>query len=92
DIHPNIAEIYRRKVERFSSVMDDPALRTEAADDIRSLIGEIVIVPGEKRRQFTATLRGELMGILDFVGGKPTPPAGGQLIPKAVGCSARSTR
>ncbi|MGC4252630.1 MAG: recombinase family protein [Sphingobium sp.] len=33
EIHPNIAGIYRRKVERFNRIVDDPALRAEAAED-----------------------------------------------------------
>ncbi len=40
----------------------------EAAEAIRSLIGDVVLKPGPKRGQVDAELRGELMGILDFTG------------------------
>ncbi|WBO24342.1 recombinase family protein [Sphingomonas abietis] len=81
DIHPNIAEIYRRKVARFTESVDDPDLRADIASDVRSLVGRIILKPGEKRGHIEATLCGELMGILDFArDGKPPP--GGGVIPK----------
>ena len=67
DIHPNIAEIYKAKVIRLTEALADPELPSEAADAIRSLVGEVVLTPGEKRGEINAVLRGELMGILDFV-------------------------
>jgi hypothetical protein len=36
DIHPNIAEIYRRKVERLAEALHQPEERDEAADAIRA--------------------------------------------------------
>jgi hypothetical protein len=47
----------------------EPDGGTTAAEAIRSLIGEVVLRPGAKRRQVMAELRGELMGILDFAEG-----------------------
>jgi site-specific DNA recombinase len=70
DVHPGIAEIYRRKVAQLVETLDDPDTRLDASSDIRSLIGKIILHPGEKRGQVHATLNGELMGILDFVNGK----------------------
>ncbi len=67
DIHPGIAEIYHRKVEHLIETLQDPEARAEAAADIRSLVGKIVVTPGDKRGVVYATLHGELMGILDFV-------------------------
>jgi site-specific DNA recombinase len=63
DLHPNIAEHYRAKV-----------IRLEAREDIRSLVGEVVITPGEKRGESHATLRGELMAILDLAAGRRRSP------------------
>ena len=40
---------------------------------IRSLIGEVVLNPGDKRGEVHATLRGEFMAILDFAAGRNTP-------------------
>ncbi len=73
DVNPNIAEVYRRKVEHLSVKLADPQANREAAAAIRSLIGEIVLMPGAKRCQVHATLRGELMSILDFAAGRNTP-------------------
>jgi hypothetical protein len=67
DVHPNIAEVYRAKVIHLTEALADPALQAEAAEDIRSLVGEVVLTPGEKRGDMRAVLRGELMGILDVV-------------------------
>ena len=40
---------------------------------IRSLIGDIVLTPGERRGEINTTLRGELMAILGIAGGGNTP-------------------
>jgi DNA invertase Pin-like site-specific DNA recombinase len=66
DVHPNIANLYRRNVERFTQALNDPDGGRQAAEALRSLIGEIVLTPGEKRGEVHAELRGELMGILAF--------------------------
>jgi len=66
DVHPNIADNYRRWVERFAEALQDPDGGRQAAEALRSLIGEIVLMPGKKRGQVHATLRGELMGILSL--------------------------
>lgn len=81
DVNPNIAEVYRRKVEHLSDALADPQANQEAATAIRSLIGEIVLTPGAKRGQVHATLRGELMSILDFAAGRNTP---GTSAPRAI--------
>jgi hypothetical protein len=73
DVHPGIAEIYKRKVARLTATLADPQTRLEASGDIRSLVGRIVLHPGGKRGEVHATLRGSLIGILDFVNGTPQP-------------------
>lgn len=75
DVHPAIAEIYRRKVARLTETLEDPETRLDASSDIRSLVGKIVLHPGGKRGEVHATLHGSLMGILDFVGDTPQPDA-----------------
>lgn len=66
DMHPHMDTHYRRNVERFTEELDDPDGGREAAEAIRSLIGGIVLNPGEKRGEVHISLRGELMGILDL--------------------------
>jgi DNA invertase Pin-like site-specific DNA recombinase len=73
DMHPGIAEIYRRKVEGLAEALEDPQTRLDAQEAIRLLIGRIVLHPGDKRGQIHATLHGELIGILDFVQDTHTP-------------------
>lgn len=70
DIHPNIANIYRLRVERFTEALHDPEGGRQAAEALRSLIGEITLTPGTKRGEVHATLRGELFGIFEFVKGE----------------------
>ncbi len=43
DLHPNIAEHYRAKVIRLAETLVEPESNGEAREDIRSLIGEVVI-------------------------------------------------
>lgn len=73
DVHPGIAEIYKRKVARLTETLGDPETRLDASRDIRSLVGKIILSPGERRGEVHATLHGSLMGILDFVNGTPKP-------------------
>ena len=54
-------------------------------EDIRSLIGEVVITPGEKRGESHAALRGELMAILDLAAGRPRSPKM-EVITNALAC------
>src|ERR1700694_177110 len=73
DVHPNIAELYRAKVIRLAETLAEPESNGEAREDIRSLVGEVVITPGDKRGESHAILRGELMAILDLAAGRPRP-------------------
>lgn len=73
DVHPGIAEIYKRKVASLVETLGDPDMRLDASSDIRSLVGKIVLHPGDKRGEVHATLHGSLMGILDFVNDNPQP-------------------
>ncbi|MDP2373997.1 recombinase family protein [Reyranella sp.] len=66
DIHPNVAGIYRRKVERLAEALQHPQERAEAADAIRGLIERITLTPGPKRGQIDATLHGDLGTILEW--------------------------
>ena len=70
DIHPNVAGIYRRKVERLSEALQNPQERDEAAAAIRDLIERITLTPGPKRGQIDATLHGDLGTILEWAATK----------------------
>src|SRR3546814_5903697 len=58
DVHPGIAEIYKRKVARLTETLGDPETRLDASSDIRSLVGKVVLHPGERRGEVHATLHG----------------------------------
>src|SRR5690606_17613597 len=77
DVHPGIAEAYKRQVERLVEALEDPETRLDASQAIRSLIERIVLHPGTKLGEVHATLHGALMGILEFAQGTPRPAATG---------------
>ena len=85
DVHPNIAEHYRAKVIRLAETLAEPEANVETREDIRSLIGEVVITPGEKRGESHASLRGELMAILDLAAGRRISPKT-EVITNALAC------
>ncbi|MBO1329601.1 recombinase family protein, partial [Acetobacter suratthaniensis] len=70
DIHPQVAEIFRQKVERLAASLNDPEDRPEATQALRALIEKIVITPGRKRGESFAVLHGELGRILRFTAQK----------------------
>ena len=63
-IHPNLAELYRRRVADLERVLLDPELGSEAMDLIRSMITEIKIVPREDAEGVHLELAGDLARIL----------------------------
>lgn len=73
DIHPGIAETYRRRIERLTAALSHPDDALEAAEAIRKIIDRIVFTPGETRRDLSITLQGEFGTILDWIDrtGKP---------------------
>ncbi|MGO9674273.1 MAG: recombinase family protein, partial [Methylocella sp.] len=74
DIHPNVAGVYRRKVERLAEALQDPQERGEAAEAIRALIERITLRPGAKRGEIAATLHGDLGTILEWTAPKQNTP------------------
>ena len=66
DIHPNVAGIYRDKVERLAAALDNPGERDEAAVAIRGLIERIVLTPGVAWGEMDAKLVGDLGTILEW--------------------------
>lgn len=83
DVHPNLANVYRLRIDRFTDALDDPDGGRQAAEALRSLIGQIVLTPGEKRGEVNAELRGELFGILNFVKDEQNQCGAGFMLPVA---------
>ena len=67
DIHPNASGIYRKKVERLTTALNNPQDRNEAARAIRALVEKITLRPGPNRGEIDATLHGELGTVLGWI-------------------------
>ena len=72
-LHPNIAALYRARVEMLGAALHDLDHGREAFDMIRSLISEVRLVPAHG--ELTIELKGELAGILALAGGSGEPLA-----------------
>ncbi len=70
-IHPNLAELYRRKVAELHETLQQEDTRAEAAEIIRSLIDEIVLTP--ERGELRIDLKGELAGIMALASDSKKP-------------------
>jgi hypothetical protein len=91
-IHPNLPDLYRRKVAELRRILDDEATRPQAVEVIRSLIERIEIHPGQKRGVCEVILVGALAQILAFARQKTTaasPGDGGTFLLVAGACNHR---
>ncbi|MEX2167498.1 MAG: hypothetical protein WD852_10865 [Methyloceanibacter sp.] len=57
-IHPNLPDLYRRKVSRLQRLLDDEETRSQAVEIIRSLIDRIEVHPGQERGHCEAIIVG----------------------------------
>jgi site-specific DNA recombinase len=76
-LHPRLAEVYAEKVHQLEQALNDPAIRAEAADVLRSLIDRIELRPRDKDQGIAATLHGDLaqiLGLCDDSGRKQKLP------------------
>jgi len=63
-LHPNLSDLYRRKVEQLADSLRDPAIRPAVLDTIRSLI-EAVTVHIDEDGNVTLALDGALSAMID---------------------------
>ena len=63
-MHPNLAEVYRRKVAELHMILQDETKRAEAMEQIRALVEGITITPDAGGLR--VELKGELAGILQL--------------------------
>ena len=68
-LHPNLAELYRKKVENLRGVLNDDDTRPEATNILRDLVDEIRIHPGGEAPKIE--LVGDLARILSFANENP---------------------
>ena len=71
-LHPSMEEEYRKRIDRLFVALEDEQTRLEASEDVRSLVGLIVVGPGKNDRA-KLWLEGDLAGILTLAAGKKTP-------------------
>jgi site-specific DNA recombinase len=64
ELHPNLPELYRRRVEALEAALKDTEGSAAAAEALRSLIDAIVFYPNEGRGQYHMELRGDLAAFL----------------------------
>ena len=63
-LHPNLAELYRRKVTGLAATLEDPEIRTEALEAVRALIHQVTVHVGAEG--VTLDLVGALTAMLDL--------------------------
>ncbi len=63
-LHPNLAEVYRQKIQNLRDALNQDDSRADAAGLLRSLIDEIRLVPVDG--QLDIYLVGNLAAILDL--------------------------
>jgi DNA invertase Pin-like site-specific DNA recombinase len=72
-LHPNLAQVYRQKVERLEQALQDPIVSAAAAEALRSLVDAVLVHPGERRGEVSLELRGDLAAFLHL---RDAPPDG----------------
>ena len=72
-LHPNLPEVYRRKVAHLHTLLEQPDTKVEAMDLIRSLVEAIVLTPEDGTLR--VDLRGELAAILGLCADSKKPGA-----------------
>lgn len=76
-LHPNLPELYRRKVEGLQQALSDPACHAEALEIVRGLIEQVLVSPGPDGTGHTIDLHGDLAAMLTL-GSESTKPASGE--------------
>ena len=75
-LHPNLAEVYRTKVQNLHLALGDPATQTEAIEIIRTLIERVVVTPGEGK-SFEFELIGDIAAMVAMGADSKKPAPGG---------------
>ena len=65
-LHPNIGELYARKIGNLNSLLQNDTTKNQATEIIRSLIEKIVVSPTGQRGKSDVVLHGALASILAY--------------------------
>lgn len=63
-LHPNLAGLYRQKIEALKAALDNEDIRTEALTIIRRLIEAVVVHPAGQ--SYEIELIGEIAGMVEI--------------------------
>ncbi len=77
ELHPNMASLYRKKVDRLQVLLADETTRPQAMDLIRSMIDRIEVHVGAERGRPDVILVGALAQILAFTQQNKTAASNG---------------
>ena len=77
EAHPNMAELYAKKVTELRSLLTDETTRPQAIDIVRSMIDRIEIHTGAERGKPDVILVGALAQILAFTQQNKTAASNG---------------
>nr|MBC8269582.1 hypothetical protein [Rhodospirillaceae bacterium] len=77
EVHPNIAELYHKKVMELQTLLTDETSRPQAMEIIRSMIDRIEVSVGEERGKAEVILVGALAQILTFTQQNKTAASNG---------------
>lgn len=77
ELHPNIAELYAKKVTELQTLLEDDSTRHQAMDSVRTLIDHIEVHYSGRRGDPDVILVGALASILDFTHQKNTAASNG---------------
>lgn len=72
-LHPNLAKLYRDKIESLANALEAPDTQAEAFEIIRSLVDKVVFTPVDGELQID--LHGDLAGILQLCDAGKKKPA-----------------
>jgi site-specific DNA recombinase len=67
-LHPRLADVYAEKVRQLENALNEPSIREEAAEVLRSLIDRVELRPRDAGQGLDALLYGDLVEILGFCG------------------------
>ena len=65
-LHPNIGELYARKIGDLNSLLQNDTTKHQATEIIRSLIEKIVVSPNGQRGKSDVIIHGALASILAY--------------------------
>jgi site-specific DNA recombinase len=92
EFHPNVPDLYRRKVADLRQLLEDDTTRPQAVETIRSLVDRIEISPGQPRGRCEVLVVGALTQVLAFAHerkGASKRQAGGTSLMVAGACNIR---